>query len=105
MLGRVAAASIRARLLAWGSMREWAELATNGIEALAVVIIVASIIFSSLRFTLQLLGESMIRTGHIRNCSAVHSWCRLSSWLRQILSVRFCWISHPEVSECSARWL
>jgi uncharacterized membrane protein len=36
-------------------MREWAELATNGIEALAVVIIVASIIFSSLRFTLQLL--------------------------------------------------
>jgi uncharacterized membrane protein len=36
-------------------MREWAELATNGIEALAVVIIVASIIFSSVRFMLQLL--------------------------------------------------
>lgn len=55
MLGRVAAASIKARLLAWGSMRKWAELATHGIEALAVVIIVVSIIFSSLRFTLQLL--------------------------------------------------
>ena len=36
-------------------MRKWAELATHGIEALAVVIIVVSIIFSSLRFTLQLL--------------------------------------------------
>ena len=39
-------------------MREWAELATNGIEALAVVIIVASIIFSSLRFALQLLRRA-----------------------------------------------
>ena len=36
-------------------MREWADLATKGIEALAVVIIVASIIFSSLRFVLQFL--------------------------------------------------
>jgi uncharacterized membrane protein len=36
-------------------MREWAGLATSGIEALAVVIIVASIIFSSLRFALQFL--------------------------------------------------
>jgi|ERR1700704_372430 len=36
-------------------MREWAELSTQGIEALAVFIIVASIIFSSLRFLLQLL--------------------------------------------------
>ena len=39
-------------------MREWAELATNGIEALAVFIIVASIIFSSLRFALQLLRRA-----------------------------------------------
>jgi uncharacterized membrane protein len=36
-------------------MREWADLATKGIEAFAVVIIVASIIFSSLRFVLQCL--------------------------------------------------
>jgi uncharacterized membrane protein len=46
-------------VLAWiNSMREWAELATNGIEALAVFIIVASIIFSSLRFALQLLRRA-----------------------------------------------
>ena len=41
-------------------MREWAELATNGIEALAVFIIVASIIFSSLRFALQLLRRAKL---------------------------------------------
>jgi uncharacterized membrane protein len=37
-----------------GSMREWAELSTHLIEALAVVIIVVSIIFSSLHFLWQL---------------------------------------------------
>lgn len=35
-------------------MREWAELSLRVIEALAVVIIAGSIIFSSLRFLLQL---------------------------------------------------
>jgi uncharacterized membrane protein len=40
--------------MAHSSMRDWAELSTHLIEALAVVIIVVSIIFSSLRFLLQL---------------------------------------------------
>ena len=35
-------------------MREWVELSSQGIQALAVVVIVASIIFGSLRFLLQL---------------------------------------------------
>jgi uncharacterized membrane protein len=35
-------------------MREWVELSSEGIQDLAVVIIVVSIIFGSLRFLLQL---------------------------------------------------
>jgi uncharacterized membrane protein len=35
-------------------MREWVEWSSQGIQAMAVVIIVASIIFGSLRFLLQL---------------------------------------------------
>jgi uncharacterized membrane protein len=35
-------------------MREWVEWSSQGIQALAVIIIVASIIFGSLRFLLQL---------------------------------------------------
>ena len=35
-------------------MREWVELSSQGIQALAVAIIVASIIFGSLRLVLQL---------------------------------------------------
>jgi uncharacterized membrane protein len=35
-------------------MREWVELSSQGIQALAVVIIVVSIIYGSLRFLLQL---------------------------------------------------
>lgn len=35
-------------------MREWVELSSQGIQALAVVIIVVSIIYGSLRFVVQL---------------------------------------------------
>jgi uncharacterized membrane protein len=35
-------------------MREWIELSSQGIQALAVIIIVVSIIFGSVRFLLQL---------------------------------------------------
>jgi hypothetical protein len=35
-------------------MHEWVELSSQGIQALAVVIIVVSIIFGTLRFLLQL---------------------------------------------------
>jgi len=34
-------------------MREWLELSAQGIQALGVIVIVASIIFGSLRFVLQ----------------------------------------------------
>lgn len=37
-----------------GGMREWIELSSQGIQALAVVIIAVSIIFGSLRYLVQL---------------------------------------------------
>lgn len=35
-------------------MREWVELSSQGIQALAVIIIAVSIVFGSLRYLLQL---------------------------------------------------
>lgn len=40
-----------------GSMREWIELSSQGIQALAVVIIAVSIIFGSVRYLVQLLRK------------------------------------------------
>jgi uncharacterized membrane protein len=39
-------------------MREWVELSSQGIQALAVVIIVVSIIFGSVRFVVQLSKQA-----------------------------------------------
>jgi uncharacterized membrane protein len=40
-------------------MREWVELSSQGIQALAVVIIVISIIYGSLRFLVQLSRQAV----------------------------------------------
>jgi uncharacterized membrane protein len=39
-------------------MREWVEFSSQGIQALAVIVIVVSVIFGSLRFLLQLLTKA-----------------------------------------------
>jgi hypothetical protein len=39
-------------------MREWIEMASTGIEVLAIAVIVCSIIFGSVRFLLQLSRQA-----------------------------------------------
>jgi hypothetical protein len=52
-------------------MREWVELSSEGIQDLAVAIIIVSIIFGFLRFFCNCRHEWQTRTAHMSNYSAI----------------------------------